>query len=70
MREAEADAAARKEDAAARIAEAEVQKAQLGSAARNVGFEGLPIKVTHWNSLVSQYNQVLRMGCPTRSKIF
>jgi hypothetical protein len=59
-RKAEADAAARKAeaDAAARIAEAEVQKAQLGSAARNVGFECLPIKVTHWNSLVSQYIQV------------
>jgi hypothetical protein len=63
-RKAEADAEARKAeaDAAARKAEAEVRKAEISNVARSVGFEYLPIKVTHWNSLVSHYIQVPRIS--------
>ena len=59
-RKAEADAAARKAEAEVRMVEAEVRRAEMSNVARSVGFEYLPIKVTHWNSLVSHYIQVPR----------
>ena len=61
-RKAEAEAVARKAEAEARKAEAEAEgrKAEIDVAARNVGFGVLPIKVTHWNSLVSHYIEVPR----------
>ena len=51
LRTAEADAEARK-------AEFAIQMAQIRAMERSVGFENLPIKVTHWNSLESHYIQV------------
>ena len=57
-RKAEAEAEARK--AEARKAEAEVRMAELDIESRSVGFECIPIKVTHWQTLVSHYVEVPR----------
>jgi 5-methylcytosine-specific restriction endonuclease McrA len=52
-RKAEAEAEARKAEA-----EAEVRKAELENESRSVGFECFPIKVMHWQRLVSHYVEV------------
>jgi hypothetical protein len=59
-RKAEAEAEARKAEAEARKAEAEaeVRKAELENESRSVGFECFPIKVMHWQRLVSHYVEV------------
>jgi hypothetical protein len=53
VRKAEAEAEARKAEA-----EAEVRKAELENESRSVGFECFPIKVMHWQRLVSHYVEV------------
>ena len=55
-----AEAEARKAEAEARKAEAEaeVRKAELENESRSVGFECFPIKVMHWQRLVSHYVEV------------
>jgi hypothetical protein len=60
MRRRAKQADARKAEAEIRMVEAEVRKAEISNVARSIGFEYLPIKVTHWNSLVSHYIQVPR----------
>ena len=63
--EAEADAVARKAEAEAqkaeaeaRKAEAEARKAEIENESRSVGFECFPVKVMHWQRLVSHYVEV------------
>ena len=57
-RKAEADAMARKAEAEARKAVAEARKAEIENESRSVGFECFPVKVMHWQRLVSHYVEV------------
>ena len=58
LRKAEADARKAEAEADARKTEAAVRMAEIRATERSVGFEILPIKVTHWTSLDSHYIQV------------